>query len=1119
MNNPSKISNFHLSHFENQILNQSNDKIIIVDFDNKLKYFNPAAQKFAYATRKIELKLEMVLTIDVEKELMKEVFDRVSKGERIDFKKSYVLNNKKHTLLINTYPIRNEKEEIIGLCCQAKNIETKDFSPKNILSNEKLFKTLFENSPIGITIRELETQELVACNDQIIKLFGCSREKFLQYNRKKFIHFENEVIIEENKKKLKRGEIKNYKLVKQYKKIDGTLFYGIATRSIFEVNNVIYQIGILENIDQQKKIEKKLINSEALLKAIFNSTSDKVFAIDKNYKLIHANEAALKSILHFISHNNAQKPKIEDMDLRKLEYFLPHFERAFAGEQYDFETGFYNIDDKEYADFITISPVKNTNGEIVGASFYGKEITEIKNYQKKLSKTTAQLKEAEKIARLGSWELDVTTKMMTWSDSVIQLYGLPAKAKTVHVKQFYRLVHPDDVKNMKAAIRKTIEEGVPYELKSRRINIDGKIIHALGKGIPQYENGKVVKIFVTIEDITKEAEIQATLQESEAKIRTIFNSTDDKIFAIDKEYRLIDFNASAEKHLPLLFEMEKLEIGNVMLAQKTSLRKLWKGHYDAALSGEKLILEKNYKENDVKKIDIVTISPIRDKNDEIIGAAIYGREITDLQKAKKEAKETQIQLKDAQELGKIGNWKYDASTQAITWSDSILKMFAYEVGDPLPSIQECIELVHPDDLNKMMEAIYNSIKQGVPYDQEIRMKIKSGKYIFTRGKGTPILDENNKIKLFEGTLQDITKIKKIEENIQSSNQKYRELFETVLDGIVITNHEGRMIDANPAAEKLLGYTKEELGQLIIKDIVHPDDQKESQKFLKLLMEQGYYTNYRGRTITKNGATRYIQVNSNAIYKNGKMVGSRDIVRDVSQLYEAEKKTTQLLEELAEVNKELSDFAHIVSHDLKAPLRAIKAISNWLSEDYSHKLDDQGKKQLALLGNRVHRMHEFIEGIFEYTKMGRIKESKVLVEMMEIIHNVILMINLDENVEIKILKKLPEVYCEKIKIEQVFQNLISNAIKYNDKKYCKIEIDYEDLDTHFLFKIKDNGKGIEKKNFEKIFQIFQTLQAKDDFESTGIGLSIVKRVVQLHGGTINVKSELGKSTTFEFTLEK
>ena len=1246
MINPSQTSNSPSSDFRNYVLEQSSDMIIILDKNCVLTYFNPSAQKFTYEFRKIKLEIGMVFPLQGEKELWQNIFDRVLKGESIEFKKSDIINGERRNYIVITYPLKNEKAKIIGLCVQVKNIDTKIISPKNILANENLFKTLFDTSPIGIIIRDFATQDIVAFNDQICEMFGYSRDEFPEQNRADLVYSEDVKAISKKMELLKKGEIKNFQISKKYKRKDGSIYWGLATRSMFVSDNVTYMLGQIERIDQQKKFEEKLINNEAKIKAIFNSTIDKIFAVDLDYNLIDANESAYKSILFFLP-KDAQKhhSEKENLNLRKLEYFVPHFDRAFKGEQYSFETIFYNIEDQENIDLITVSPIKNTTGKIVGASIYGKDISEIKKYQKELTKTTNQLKEAEELARLGSWELDVVTNILTWSDSVIELYKLPPEVKKVHVKQFYRLVHPKDIQAMKDAIQKTIKEGVPYDLISRRINIDGKIIYAHGKGIPHFEDGKVVKVFGTIQDITKESQIkealitnQARLKkaqriskfgyweydiinnkftwseetfnihewpigiepnrkeflkmhhpddskrmkntvlnciknktpfeiktrritkkgnliytksigepiiengkvvkilgsiqdiskeskienaliESEAKIRAIFNSTDDKVFAIDKEYKLLDFNDSAAKKLPRLFEKEKLLIGDVMLAQKPSLRKLWIDHYNLTLKGKKQILEKKYQEDGIDKTDLVTITPIQNKNGEIIGAAIYGREITDLQKAEKEVKDTQVKLKDAQDLGKIGNWKYDAVAQKITWSDSILKMFEYDNTDKRPSLQECIELVHPVDLSQMMEAIYASIKKGVPYDKEVRMFTKSGKDIYTRGKGIATLDKKKQLISFEGTLQDITQVKKIEENIQTSNQRYRELFENMLDGIIITNHEGKMVDANPAAEKLLGYSKEELGQLSIKDIVHPDDQEKSKKYLNLLLQQGFYTNYNGQIIHKDGTPRDIQVSSNAIYKNGKIVGSRDIVRDVSQIREAEKRKEQLNKELAKVNKELSDFAHIVSHDLKAPLRAIKAISNWLSEDYGSQLDQEGQKQLELLGNRVHRMHEFIEGIFEYTKMGRIKESKELVEFMEVIHNVTLMLNLNENVEIKIKNKLPEVFCEKIKIEQIFQNLISNAIKYNDKKVCKIEIDYEDLDTHFLFKVKDNGKGIEQKNYKRIFQIFQTLQSKDDFESTGIGLSIVKRIVQLHGGEINVKSEYGKWTIFEFTLEK
>ena len=177
-----------------------------------------------------------------------------------------------------------------------------------------------------------------------------------------------------------------------------------------------------------------------------------------------------------------------------------------------------------------------------------------------------------------------------------------------------------------------------------------------------------------------------------------------------------------------------------------------------------------------------------------------------------------------------------------------------------------------------------------------------------------------------------------------------------------------------------------------------------------------------------------------------------------------------------------------------------------------------KKHLNLLNSRVHRMHNFIDGILEYSRLGRSKKSKESVNINELIENVIDSLD-PKNNEIIVKTTLPTIKCERLRIYQVFQNLISNSIKYNDKEKGRIIINYEELPHVHQFSIEDNGPGIDEKYHEKIFQIFQTLQIRDHFESTGIGLTIVKRIVELNGGTINVKSKVGKGTTFEFTLSK
>jgi PAS domain S-box-containing protein len=971
------------SDFGIHILNHSSDKIFVVDHDYRLKYFNPSAQKycFLFGIDQLELGISMLPKRDLK--FWKKVFDQALSGEVLEFKKVYLIEDKKYTDLINIYPIKNAAEEITEISIQGKNFEVGSFLQKEFLDHENLFQSLFDTSPNGVTIRKFKTQQLLGFNLKICEFFDCTPEEFRAYDRSNFVFYENTKEISEKMKLLGEDRIENFKIEKQYKRKNGEVFWGEATRSIFKIGDEIYQIGILEDISKQKKFKEQLIKNEARVKSIFNSTTEKIFAVDKNYKLIDSNQAALKILAIYNLDKPFEEVQISDFDFSGDNPWKPKLDRAFNGEEFNFE-GNYIIDGEDLIDLITVSPLKEISGEIIGATIYGKEITELKNIQKELAQSEARLQDAQRLAKLGYWELDVKTQMLNLSEKSYKTYGFSIGKKPISLEKYYSMTHPDDRELFKNALELSIKDGKPFGLHCRKIKPDGTLLYTFRHCEPYLENGVVTKVFGAIQDISTEGEIKNELVKNEVKIRAILNSTNDKIFAIDRDYKLLDFNDPAANVLPQLFEKEKLEIGIEMLAQSAERRNNWINYYNQALDGNRITIEKKYTIDGISKTDIVTLSPILNETSKVIGVTVFGKEITDLQNTK---------------------------------------------------------------------------------------------------------------------------------------QKYRNLFENVYDAIVIVNKDGIMVDCNTAAQELLGYSKEELEEFTIKDIVYPDDQELSEKYLQKLVTDGYYSNYQGRIITKNGITKYIQVNSKAIYENGEMVGSRDIARDITQLKKDEENRIQLISQLAEVNKELKDFAYIVSHDLKAPLRAIKNISTWLSEDYGDKIDDLGKQQLQLLTNRVNRMHLFIDGIFEYTKVGRIKETKEIVAVEEIIQNANLMLNLKDDLEIRILNKLPEIYCEKIKIEQVFQNLISNAVKYNDKDTCLIEIDYKDLSSHYLFTIKDNGIGIEEKNFERIFQIFQTLQSKDDFESTGIGLSIVKRIVQLHGGEIVVKSKLGEYTIFEFTLKK
>lgn len=237
------------------------------------------------------------------------------------------------------------------------------------------------------------------------------------------------------------------------------------------------------------------------------------------------------------------------------------------------------------------------------------------------------------------------------------------------------------------------------------------------------------------------------------------------------------------------------------------------------------------------------------------------------------------------------------------------------------------------------------------------------------------------------------------------------------------------------------------------------------------------------------------------------------------LAKANEHLAETVRDLRRSNKELQDFAYVAAHDLKAPLRGIGTLTDWIASDYADKFDDQGRQQLGMLKGRVARLSELIDGILHYSEIGRVSIRSERVDLNHLVQEVISLLDPPEHVEIVVNGSLPVVVCEKPRLSQVFRNLIDNAVKYMDKPNARIEIDCREQQGFWRFSVSDNGPGIDGKYFEKIFQMFQTLAPRDERESTGIGLAIVKKIVELCGGSVGVESKLGEGTTFFFTLPK
>lgn len=378
--------------------------------------------------------------------------------------------------------------------------------------------------------------------------------------------------------------------------------------------------------------------------------------------------------------------------------------------------------------------------------------------------------------------------------------------------------------------------------------------------------------------------------------------------------------------------------------------------------------------------------------------------------------------------------------------------------------------------------------------------------------------ENGAYKGHLWSYTDVTVKIKFRESLEAQKEKYSNIIANMNLGLIEVNTEDEVLMVNHSFENMSGYREEELiGQKANELLLFNGEQQklveENRKRLK-----GLSNSYEIVAKTKEGEKRHWLISGATNYDlQGRIIGSIGIHLDITKLKELEIQKEKLLLKLEKSNEELQEYAHIVSHDLKSPLRSIDALVSWLKEDNKGKLDEVSEQNLSLIQTTLEKMELLISDVLNYSSVGADNTITEKVNVHYLVQDLVPILYVPDHIEIKVLNPLPTVLGDKTKLQQVFQNLISNAIKFNDKSLGFVEIDVVDQDNHYVFSIKDNGIGIETKFQDKIFKIFNTLNKRKD--STGIGLSIVKKIVNLHEGEIWVESNPGDGATFFFTLKK
>jgi PAS domain S-box-containing protein len=373
-------------------------------------------------------------------------------------------------------------------------------------------------------------------------------------------------------------------------------------------------------------------------------------------------------------------------------------------------------------------------------------------------------------------------------------------------------------------------------------------------------------------------------------------------------------------------------------------------------------------------------------------------------------------------------------------------------------------------------------------------------------------------------IPDLGKRKRVENALQAAREENRKLAAVASrthSSVILMTPAGRIDWVNEGFTRLNEFTLDQVkGQAISDFLERGRTEGEIVEWIQACIRDRQASHRETERHAPSGKRLWLDVEIQPIVNDaGELTSVVAIETDITERKEYEERQVSLLRDLEKANKELNDFAYIVSHDLKAPLRGIKTLVTWIAEDCSNTLTSDSRQQMDLLNGRVDRMHKLIEGVLQYSRAGRAEEEVVQIDLNQALAEVVDLLAPPDPIAITIPEPLPTIVGDRIRIQQVFQNLLSNAIKYMDKPEGRIAITFSEHDDNWQFNVTDNGPGIEEKYFELIFGMFKTLNPRDSFESTGVGLTVVKKIVEHCGGRIWVDSKVGEGTTFSFTLAK
>jgi len=758
------------------------------------------------------------------------------------------------------------------------------------------------------------------------------------------------------------------------------------------------------------------------------------------------------------------------------------------------------------------------------------EINERKKAEEGLKESEERFKQVAESAGEWIWEVDANG-LYTYSSPVVEKILGFTPQEVVGKKYFYDFFKPDEKTALKEKAFDALHRKEAFkDFVNSNIHKNGSIVILETSGMPILDGeGNLLGYRGVDTDITERKQAEEKILNAAKEWSETFNSMADGVSIHSVDFDILNLNESFCKMLGKtkeeligkkcyqLFHGQNTPINNCPLK-------------DAKISTEKKLIE--IFEPYLGIWLSILCSPIMNEKGEVTRVIHVARDITERKRAEEELRE-----KEAREnliLRSLPmafyNMQFFGDTSRLWVSEQIDRISGFPASKFIGDQSFWISRIHPDNRDLVLKK-YETIYQKGSVVIEYLWQCADGSYRWFINQAVLLRDEQGDPKEIIGTWRDITDRKQAEAELRESKEELQTIYEGMVDGVLIADTDTKkFVHANTAICRMLGYSETELLSMSVNDIHPKDSLSYVSDIFKEQAEGKIDFAHSLPCLRKEGTIFYADVGTRLITYKGHscLVG---FFHDITERKQTEEKIRKFNEELEErviqrttqleaANKELESFSYSVSHDLRAPLRAIDGFSRILFEDYVEKFDDEGKRLVNIIRGNTKKMSNLIDDLLALSRIGRKDIGHADIEMDKLVKAVFDEIKAttpEKKIQFNV-KPLPSARGDAGMIHQVFVNLLTNAIKFTRLKETPIiEVGGYVEDSENVYYVKDNGVGFDMRYKDKLFGAFQRLHDGETFEGTGIGLAIVQRIISRHYGRLWAEGKVDEGATFYFTL--